>query len=194
MSKVRVYFEGDATLRPGFQHFFTSLTGDDRSRLRFVAGEATVVRDFMIALRKHPDSLNLLLLDCEGSAESCSLASLERRADWRPLQGAQVRQAQVFWMVQIMESWFLADREALAAYYGNGFRATSLPGNPRVEEIPKADVLRGLREASRDTQKGQYHKTKHAPVLLKQIDPRKVQAAAPNCRRLFDELQTCLTD
>jgi hypothetical protein len=97
-------------------------------------------------------------------------------------------------MVQIMETWFLADREALATYYGNGFHAASLPGNPRVEEIPKEDVLRSLREASRHTQKGPYHKTKHTAHILRKTNPDKVQAAAPHCRRMFNELSRRLAD
>ena len=28
----------------------------------------------------------------------------------------------VFWMVELMEAWFLADRDALASYYGAEFR------------------------------------------------------------------------
>ena len=44
-------------------------------------------------------------------------------------------------MIEIMESWFLADRDALARHFGEGFKAAALPGNPaRVESIPKRDV------------------------------------------------------
>ena len=42
-------------------------------------------------------------------------------------------------MVQVMESWFLADRAALRRYFGHGFRETALPGHVAVEEIAKAD-------------------------------------------------------
>jgi hypothetical protein len=44
-------------------------------------------------------------------------------------------------MVQAMEAWFLADREALAEFYGNGFSAQNLPGSPtNIEAIPKDDL------------------------------------------------------
>ena len=84
-----------------------------------------------------------------------------------------------------MEAWFLADPEALAAFYGDGFQPGALRSNPRVEEIPKDDVLESLRRASRATQKGPYHKTAHAPELLARIRADRVRAAAPNCERLF---------
>jgi len=34
-----------------------------------------------------------------------------------------------------MEAWFLADKPALAEYYGNKFKAAALPQNPKIEEI-----------------------------------------------------------
>jgi hypothetical protein len=39
-----------------------------------------------------------------------------------------------------MESWFLADIEAVGQY-NQADLAEALRGNPRVEEIPKRDVL-----------------------------------------------------
>jgi hypothetical protein len=42
----------------------------------------------------------------------------------------------IFWMVQIMESWFLADVEALKTVF-KGLSEAAIRGNPNVEEIPK---------------------------------------------------------
>ena len=94
--------------------------------------------------------------------------------------------------MELMESWFLADRQNLKEFYKKDFHEGSLPPNPKVEEIRKADVVEGLKNATRDTTKGPYHKTKHAPTLLEKIDPGKVQKAAPQCRRLFDVLTRLL--
>ena len=60
--------------------------------------------------------------------------------------------------------------------------------NPEVEEIPKKDVFEALRTATKDTSKGRYHKTKHAPFLLKLIDPALVKQASAHCRRMFDRV------
>ena len=94
----------------------------------------------------------------------------------------------VFWMVQLMEAWFLADPEALARYYREGFLSNALKKNPKVEEIPKTDVLDCLKQATRHTQKEKYNKTAHAPDILGMLDSEKVRKAAPNCNRLFQEL------
>ena len=84
-----------------------------------------------------------------------------------------------------MESWFLADMNSLKVYYGNGFQESALKGNPAVEQILKADVYSRLKRATRETKRGEYHKTKHAPDLLAKIEPSRVRTAAPNCERMF---------
>jgi hypothetical protein len=83
-------------------------------------------------------------------------------------------------MVQAMEAWFLADRDTLAAYYGQGFRLNALPGDERhIEAISKDDLVPSLEQATSDTKtKGQYHKTRHGFALLALIDPAKVEAGS----------------
>ena len=58
-----------------------------------------------------------------------------------------------------------------------------------MEEIPKDDVLNGLDAATSATQKRKYHKTRHAPEILADLDSRKVRAAAPACDRFFLALE-----
>jgi hypothetical protein len=86
-------------------------------------------------------------------------------------------------MVQVMESWFLADEAALRAFYGKRFQEGAVGWNPKVEEIPKDDAFGRLRRVG-----GEYHKTKHASKLLATIDPAVVRQAAPNCDRMFRAL------
>lgn len=91
-------------------------------------------------------------------------------------------------MVQMMEAWFLADPEALTAYYGQDFGAKALPGRKNVEDIAKSDIERSLKEATKRTQKGEYHKIRHGSELLTKIDPGKVRKRAPYCDRLLATL------
>ena len=71
-----------------------------------------------------------------------------------------------------------------------GVRPARLPANPKVEEIHKSDIAKGLRDATRHTNKGPYHKTKHAPAILARIDTAKVREAAPSCDRLFQAIES----
>jgi len=170
VKELRIYFEGDNRLRAGFHEFFKDIVEaarDKRCRFELVATDGTPVEDFESALKSHPDAWNVLLLDSEGPLNNC-----ERSKKLNPKD-----EGSVFWMVQVMESWFLADIPNLSGFYGTRLE----PGNPKVEEIPKADVRAKMDKASGDT----YHKTKHAPKLLGLIDPALVRKAAPNCDRMF---------
>ena len=183
VAETRIYFEGDPALREGFRVFFSELATALGRQPRLIAGEATAIADFLTGLRKHPGALNILLIDSERPDDGKLFESI-----CQP-RGIDVRSRnRVFWMVQCMEAWFLADAEALRKYYGKEFRENAVPGNPRVEEISQKDVFEALKTATKDTSKGRYHKTKHAPSLLKLIDPALVKQASAHCRRMFDRV------
>ena len=95
-------------------------------------------------------------------------------------------------MVQIMESWFLADVPSLEKYFGNNFRSASLTNRESLEDVPKNDVLNQLKLASRDSQKGTYDKGSHSFAILAQIDPEKVIQRSRFAKRLIDTLKSYL--
>jgi hypothetical protein len=96
----------------------------------------------------------------------------------------------VFLMVQAMEAWFLADRQALATYYGSGFRLNALPGDElHVEIIAKTDLESSLKNATKNTQKGEYHKTRHAFALLELIRPEQVEQSSKHAGDLHTFLR-----
>ena len=92
-------------------------------------------------------------------------------------------------MVQVMESWFLADKEALTAFYGHNFRQRALPQRHDIEKVPKQDVFNGLKNATKGTGKRRYNKGSHSFAILAKIDPEKVMAASPYARRLVTTLK-----
>lgn len=180
VASIRIYFEGDDRLRMGFHRFLGLDAKRGKCRVFLVAAKGDPIGEYRIAQRKHPESINMLLLDSE-----------------QPLDGTGLRQQQVsglpvdriFWMVELMESWFLADRGALKRYYHDPqFQEARLPGHPDIEKIPKRDVEDGLKEATKNTRKGRYHKTKHAPGILETISPDAVAGRSSQCHRLLDVL------
>jgi hypothetical protein len=135
--------------------------------------------DFCRSLKADPDSFAILIVDSEDPVPSgkTAVAHLrDREKHWTKL----VQASQVGLMVQCMEAWFLADRTALVGYYGAELKLSALPGNPKIEQIPKRDVMNGLENATRATQKGLYHKTKHGFDLLGLIDPNLVIKSSSN--------------
>jgi hypothetical protein len=120
VSDIRIYYEGDPQLKEGFRSFFGKLVQQDdfrRCRVRLIAGTGRddAIHDFQDALESHSWSWNVLLVDSEGPDDGQLFVRLS-------LPAAQKKS--VFWMVQLMESWFLADIQALKLYYGKGFRET----------------------------------------------------------------------
>jgi len=106
------------------------------------------------------------------------MVHLGRRDGW-PFPDTLGHEA--FLMVQAMEAWFFADRSALGNYYGQHFRLNALPGDERnIEVIRKDDLEPCLKDATRDTGKGAYHKTRHGFDILALIAPDKVRQGSPH--------------
>ena len=134
------------------------------------------------------DGTSLLLVDAE--------RPVDQAGSWEHLQGAPdewprpegAADDQCHLMVQVMESWFLADRDALEEFYGQGYRENALPQNPQVEQIAKRDVLNGLDRAARDTSKGRYDKGSHSFGILAKLNPDKVMNASSHAKCFLETL------
>jgi hypothetical protein len=194
---VRIYVEGGfegstkTNCRKAFRIFFEKVLPRGSFQVIASGDRAAAFKDFSSALRKHRGDYIVLLVDSEEAVAALGhpWQHLNTRVGdnlHRP-NGAQSDQAHL--MVQAMESWFLADQQALADYYGPGFLRNSLPGQPDIEQIAKEEVFRVLRHASRHTQKGEYHKTRHGFELLEEIDPHRVRRASGHADRLFVVLE-----
>jgi hypothetical protein len=179
--ELRIYYEGDEGIKPGFDRFLREIKEAARSKrweFEAIATNGTPAKDYLVALKTHRRAWNVLLLDSDEALLRSSTRLLRRKG----LQGCDPHS--IFWMVEIMESWFLADVDALQSYYKGGFKTKVVKGNLEVEKVPKADVLLKLENATRRTKAGKYRKN-HAFKLLGLIDPAKVRKAAPNCDRMF---------
>ncbi|MBM4031795.1 MAG: DUF4276 family protein [Planctomycetes bacterium] len=195
--EIRVYVEGGgdgkdtkAAIRYGFGCFLCSVRETaraKRARWSVIAcgGRSATCDAFQTALRTHADAVNILLVDSEGPVLGSPGAHLRGCDGW---ELAGVSDEDCHLMVQLMEAWLIADPDALARFYGQGFRPNAIPASPNVEQVAKADVERSLAAATRGTTKGEYHKTRHAPALLGRVDVARVRQAAPHCERLFSRL------
>ncbi len=144
--------------------------------------------DFCTALRQAGDVCPFLLVDSEDAVADTDgpWDHLRKRPGDRWLRPEGASDEQCHLMVQIMESWFLADKATLAKYFGKGFKIGALPKREDIERIPKADVLRGLHNATRQTEtKGSYSKGSHSFEILALIDPIPVRQASPYADRLL---------
>lgn len=193
-----VYVEGGghskasrSECRKGFRQFFENAGLTGRMPSIVACGSRQIAfGDFVHAVAKPGhDHFCVLLVDSEGpvAQEDDSWGHLKKQDNWDRPEDAAEDSAHL--MVQCTESWFLADKGNLAAYFGQRFSPNALPGNPDIEDIPKTDVLQGLRNATRQcAAKGAYDKGRHAFKLLSGTDPSEVQDASPYAKHLVDTL------
>ena len=192
---MKVYVEGggstrqqQAKLRRAFSQFIeqAGLTGT-MPRVIACGSRSVAFNDFETG-HKETGAIAILLVDSEGPVTADTpWQHLQDRDGWdRPLD---TETDQCHLMVQVMESWFVADREALAGFYGSDFRSNAIPQWPKIEEVPKGDVLSKLRQATSSTRKGSYRKGRHGFEILGRLDPNKVMNAAPHAKRFVDSLR-----
>jgi hypothetical protein len=195
--EIRIYIEGAGRgveavrMREGFRKFLDRLYQlAQQNGFRFHppvmcgSGE-TAYKEFKVALKENKDAVNFLLVDSERPVA-------ENTSPWIHLKwnALGLDDSHCHLMAQAMEAWFLADIEALKEVYGKGFNENALLKGP-VEQIAVKDLIDSLEKAAANTAKGKkdkYHKTKHAPEILKKLNVSKVCQAAPHCDRLFKTL------
>ncbi|HET6883222.1 MAG TPA: DUF4276 family protein [Pirellulales bacterium] len=199
MKDIAIYVEGGgdtaqqkAELRIGLDALLRPQKDAARAkrlgwRLAPTGGRQAAYEAFRAALRRRgDDTLVVLLVDSETAIDpetkdeavdaKMRVEHLSQHDGWS-FENADPRQVHL--MVQCMEAWIVSDADALEAHYGKDFHASKLPVRPNLEEEPKGDVYTKLKNATRDTKKGEYAKIKHASKLLALIDPAKVGHRCP---------------
>ena len=201
MRDIAIYMEGGgetattkASLRQGMDMFLAALKSEARSRsmhwkLVCCGGRDSAFRAFQNAIARSGSGLVILLVDSEAPLLGLRCPHLFDRDKW------DVKHADediVHLMVQTMETLIAADHEALLKYYGRNFQANALPQSANLESVAKADIAKALHEATRNTQKGSYHKIKHASDLLGRVHPAAVQNRCPNCKSFFEAVTAAM--
>ena len=205
VKEVRIHIEGGgdsrdqkSSLRQGFSKFFKELVNETKSKkikcniIIIMCGTRNhAFRDFKNALESHPDAFNILLVDAEARiTKNSPWEHLKLRDNWD--KPTEVNDDNCHLMVQTMEAWFIADIDALKAYYRQGFKVSGIPKTPHVETIAKDDLERILKIATANTSKKEYHKINHASELLGKIDANKVRQASPYCHRIFTTIKAIM--
>ncbi len=201
---VSIYLEGGgdtsgtrAALRHGMDTFLQPLkqaARDKALRWKLVAcgTRREAYKGFRNAIHDlERDEVVVLLVDAEGPVNRSASEHLRNRDGWdfslASDYGVQPDDV-VHLMVETMETWIVADPHTLGVYYGQGFRTNALPKAQNLETVTRIDVAHSLKEATRQTRKGSYHKIKHASDLLRRIDVEKVKRRCRHCRLLFERL------
>ena len=189
--------DGNQQLETLFRHswatFFEAAGLKDRKPQVVRGGGRKRTFDLFVKAIKDPDPkrVPLLLVDSEApvAAGHSVWQHLQTRDGWNCPPDADDDQA--FLMVQVMETWFLADRNSLKRYFGANFKENALKQWPQLEAVPKKTVLNALKQATAHCAKP-YAKGKVSFELLAQVDPALVKAACPHAKALLDRLKTLI--
>ena len=179
-----------AQFREGWTSFFQRAGFGDRMPkvVRGGTRQQTFSR-FVTALRdSQGGTVPILLVDSEGPVAAAHSVWQHLRTCDRWHKPAAAGDDQAFLMVQVMETWFLADRNALQTYFGERFMTNAIRQWPQLEEVPGETVFDALEKATVGCSKP-YVKGKVASELLAQIDPRLVEDACPHAKGLLDRLR-----
>jgi len=199
--KIKIYIEGGGNnnqslhreLREGFRKFFEKAGFVEKMPKLIACGSRNeAFKKFGLAVKSaSDDELPILLVDSEESVTTTAWQHVKNRQgdQWDKPQTATDDHLHL--MVQCMETWYMADKEALAEYFGQGFNSNALPRNQNIENIPKDDLFNKLKSATRNTTKGQYNKGSHSFKILERLDPDKVREASPFAQRLLNFLDNC---
>ena len=179
-----------AQFREAWKAFLTKAGLAGRMPRVIRGGSRQQAFDSFVADVAHPSpgTVPLLLVDSESAivAGRPVWQHLQERDGWT--QPEDVGDDQAFLMVQVMETWFLADRDALHTYFGAEFVGNAIRQWRQLEEAFKETVLYALEKATARCSKP-YAKGKVAFELLAQIDPDLVEDACPHARSLLDRLR-----
>jgi hypothetical protein len=197
MVRAKLYVEGAgqtdlerSQCRRAFAAFFESAGLTRRPRTVPCGGRGAAYDAFKHAAKAGKQGeLPLLLVDSEAAVAPGHTVwqHLKSRDEWDRPSGASEDQA--FLMVQVMETWFLADRDMLRRYFGTDLVEKHLRDWPFLESVPKGDVLGALEKATAGCGKKRYAKGKVSFEMLEKLDATKVEGTCPHAKSLVDRLR-----
>ena len=201
MVTAELYIEGGGDnskalrvrFRQGWNAFFKSAgLGGRMPKIVLGGGRQQTFERFAIAVAGGDSGIvPLLLVDSENpvAAGHSVWQHLQANDNWN--QPLNARDDQAFMMVQLMETWFLADLSSLKRYFGAEFRENALKQWPQLEDVSKATVLNALERATANCAT-RYAKGKVSFELLALVNPAFVEAACPHAKALLDRLRTLI--
>lgn len=136
------------------------------------------IRKFRLETAKTTSAFQriLLLVDLDGPSAS--------RSEWLAAAGLVKQDADIFFMVQKMEAWFLAQPTVIQDFYRPKL-AHALP-KTAPEQVQHPDRI--LARCTAGSRKGTYHKTGHGALLLAQLQLADLQVTFPDVARLIAAL------
>jgi len=207
---VKIYVEGGGYHNPslaqdcrkGFKQFFNNAGFEKRPSVVACGSRRMAYEDYCVAVKNGQPAM--LLVDSEAPIqEQFEQGDLY---NWKPWEQLNSRTDQAGnkcdpWdkmgndtdchlMVQMMESWFLADVDTVKSYFKAGFKDLKFPNkDENIEDISKDRIEDILASSTKNTSKTEYKKGRDSFTLLGKIDPAKVGARSKWSKRFLSLLK-----
>jgi len=203
---VKVYVEGGGNQNPGlaqdvrkgFKQFFEKAGFNNKPAVIVCGSRQSAYEDYCLAVSNGTPAV--LLVDSEAPIdEKCQQGEIINWKPWEHLQNRKNSKGELcdLWekvgndidchlMVQMMEAWFLADVDAVKAYYRHGFSDSKFPSDSEdIEKISKTRIKEILTKAADETAKAGYSKGRDSFAILELLDPSKVEARSNWAKRFI---------
>ena len=167
-------------LRQGLSKLLEQKLKGNLPRIILGGGKSQTIKKFKN--NKFEGNLFLLLIDLDKIEEEIPNDLAE--------YGLVNHKENVFYMVQEMENWFLSQPNILDKFYGkdeNGKHISQKTSKRKAADIPNPDEE--LKNLTKNSKRGAYHKIKHAVELLKGLDASQLAKDFPEFNRLIDRLR-----
>jgi hypothetical protein len=116
---------------------------------------------------------------------------LKIRDGWDKPPGSE--NDQVLFMTTCMETWIVADRDALAKHYGSEFQESALPSLVNLESRSRQEIQNDLSHATRNCS-NTYKKGKRSFFVLEKLSPDKLESNLPSFARVKRVLEERLLE
>jgi hypothetical protein len=202
---VRVYIEGgsegraaDSDFRRGWRKFLNELHELARANgyhgLDVVRGKgrADAFRRFQHHREAHPGDLCVLLVDAETAVSEgirvWDIVANREEDKWQ--RPSWATEDHLYLMVHTVETWLLADQDALRNFFKRDFDPSPLP-TTNLEDRPKNEIEKALKKATKDSLKGPYRHGQAHEII--EIVQRERVKRLRHGQRLFNSLGRLIT-
>lgn len=193
---ARIYIEGGESkedqirCRENFSKLLQKVGLSGRMpRLSACGGRGSAFDDFKTAhaKRKTGDYI-AMLVDSEDPVADIekTWGHLKIRDQWEKPAGAV--DEQVLLMTTCMETWIVADHQALCEHYGKNFQVSALPPPYALEDRDRHEIHDKLVHATRNCSNA-YSKGKRSFEVLGKLDPAVLRRHLPSFARVERILQ-----
>lgn len=134
------------------------------------------------------DCFSIILIDSEKEIpydeKICKWDFLYKNEKWNKPKDAT--EDNLYFMAACMESWIVADEDALQSFYREGFKA-KLPHATKLNTVAKDTILKSLKESTKEC--GKKYDKKDSFQILEKVDVNKIAKSNIYAKEFFDFLR-----